>query len=274
MRRPWRLGAIILLLTCPTLAGGADALPLTVVAGTSLVADIVRDVTGGGASMVILTPGASCPGHADLKATDVAFAAAAEVALLHPFQADIPQVRSVLAAANPTLRVEWLAVPGSWTIPAVQAAATRRIGHILAAVRPGWTGDLRQRIDARLARLAAARAAAARRLAPLAGKPVLASAMQAEFLRWAGLRVVQEYGRMEDLTARELVALTVTGRGQQVVGVVDNLQSGADAGRPVAEELRVPHVVLSNFPGSLPGADDYFGLLEVNVHQIVRLATP
>lgn len=251
---------------------GAGAGTLKVVAGTSLIEDIVLDLTARRVEMISITPGSSCPGHTDLKATDLAFAAAADVALLHQFQADMPQVKTVLAAANTKLRVEILAIPGSWTIPAVQEAATRRISQILTAMRPGWSGDLQQRTAARLARLAAARSQAERRLAPLAGKPVLASAMQAEFLRWAGLRVVQEYGRAEDLTARELVALTEAARGQQIVGVVDNLQSGADAGRSLAEELHVPHVVLSNFPGSLPGAVDYFGLLNQNIQRLSILA--
>ena len=63
-------------------------------------------------------------------------------------------------------------------------------------------------------------------------------------------------------------------RGKNVVAVVDNLQSGADAGRPLAEELHVPHVVLSNFPGSLPGTEDYFDLLNYNVRLLSGLAVP
>jgi zinc transport system substrate-binding protein len=259
-----------LLLVRSALAAGPDT--LTVVAGTSLVEDIVRDLTTGRAAMVTVTPGASCPGHSDLKATDMAFAATADVALVHQFQTTMPQVQSMLAAANSRLRVETLSLQGNWTIPSIQAEATRRIGQILAAVRPRQAADIQRRIAARLARIAAARAQAEKRLAPLTGKSVLASAMQADFVRWAGLRVVTAYERAEDMTPRELVGLMEAARGQRVVAVIDNLQSGADAGRPLAEELQVPHLVLSNFPGSLPGVDDYFDLLDYNVRRLSGLA--
>lgn len=272
MKRLPIFGILSLLLLWPAVAAGADT--LKVVAGTSLVEDIVLDLTSRRVTMVTITPGSSCPGHTDLKATDMAFAASADVALVHQYQTNMPQIQSMLAAANATLRVETLAVRGAWTIPSVQEEATRRIGQILSAVRPHWAADIERRTAARLERIAAAKAQAVKRLAPLAGKAVLASAMQADFVRWAGLSVVKEYGRAEDITPRDLVGLMEAARGKRIVGVVDNLQSGADAGRPVADELRVPHVVLSNFPGSVPGAEDYFGLLEHNVRLLAGLAAP
>lgn len=270
MRRFSLLVVVLLWLGCPAVTAGGDA--LKVVAGTSLVEDIVLDLTARRVAMVTITPGSSCPGHTDIKATDMAFAADADVALVHQFQVNMPHVKSMLAATNPRLRVEVLAIRGAWTIPSVQEEATRRIAEILAAVRPPWQAEIRQRSAARVERIAAERARAQQRLAPLAGKAVLAAGMQAEFVRWAGLTVVAEYGRAEDLTPRDLVGLMEAARGKRVVGVVDNLQSGADAGRPLADELRVPHVVLTNFPGSLPGTEDYFGLLGYNIRRLSGLA--
>jgi zinc transport system substrate-binding protein len=262
--------AIPLALAWSVGAEGADT--LKVVAGSSLVEDIVRDLTGGRAAMVTITPGSSCPGQTDLKPTDLAFAASAELALIHQFQAGMPEVKGLLGAGKPNFRVEVLTIPGAWTIPSVQEEATRQIGQILAAVRPAWGADIRRRTAARLARIATARKEAEQRLAPLAGRPVLASAMQAEFLRWAGLTIVRAYGRMEDLTPRDLAGLMEAARGRSVVGVVDNLQSGAEAGRPLADELQVPHIILSNFPGAWPGTEDYFGLLQENVRRLASMA--
>ncbi len=270
MMRRLLLLVVMLCLGCPEVVAGGET--LRVVAGTSLVEDIVSDLTSGRVSMVTITPGSSCPGHTDIKAADMAFAADADVALVHQFQENMPQVKTMLAAANPQLRVETLAIRGAWTIPTVQAEASRRIAEILAAVRPSWQAEIRQRVAARLERIAAAEARARQRLAPLAGGAVLAAAMQAEFVRWAGLTVVKEYGRAEDLTPRDLVGLMEAARGKRVIGVVDNLQSGAETGRPLADELRVPHLVLTNFPGSLPGTQDYFGLLDYNVGRLSALA--
>lgn len=264
-----RLLAIAFVLACSIGAEGAET--LKVVAGSSLVGDIVHDLTGGRAAVVTIIPGSSCPGQTDLKATDLAFAASADLALIHQFQTGMAEVKALLAA-NPKLRVEGLALSGAWTIPSIQEEATRQIGQILAAVRPAWGGDIRRRSAARVGRIAVARAQAEQKLGPLAGWPVLASAMQAEFLRWAGLTIVRAYGRMEDLTPQDLAGLMEAARGRGVVGVVDNLQSGAEAGRPLADELQVPHIVLSNFPGAWPGTEDYFGLLQENVRRLAGMA--
>jgi ABC-type Zn uptake system ZnuABC Zn-binding protein ZnuA len=84
--------------------------------------------------------------------------------------------------------------------------------------------------------------------AGIAGKAVIASSMQKEPLEWMGFCVAGEYGRPESLSAREVVHLAKTGKEQGVIFVADNLQSGPDAGRGIAESLGVPHIVLTNFP--------------------------
>jgi zinc transport system substrate-binding protein len=84
--------------------------------------------------------------------------------------------------------------------------------------------------------------------AGIRGKAVIASSMQKEPLEWMGFRIVGEYGRPEAMSTRELVRLSRIGREEQAVAVIDNLQSGPDAGKGIAETLGVPHIVLSNFP--------------------------
>jgi zinc transport system substrate-binding protein len=89
--------------------------------------------------------------------------------------------------------------------------------------------------------------------------------MQKEVLQWMGLRVVGEYGRPEAMSAREVVRLSKIGKDQHAIAVVDNLQSGPDAGKGIAEALGVPHVVLTNFPSE----KGYLATLEGNVDAVV-----
>jgi zinc transport system substrate-binding protein len=97
------------------------------------------------------------------------------------------------------------------------------------------------------------------------GKPIIASSMQKEPLEWMGFRAVGEYGRPEAMSTRELVRLSKIGKDQHVIMVVDNLQSGPDAGKGIAETLGVPHVVLTNFPSE----KGYLATLEENVDAVV-----
>jgi zinc transport system substrate-binding protein len=80
------------------------------------------------------------------------------------------------------------------------------------------------------------------------GKSVITSSMQKEVLEWMGFHVLGEYGRQEAMSTREVVRLSEIGRDQKAIMVVDNLQSGPDAGKGIAETLGVPHVILTNFP--------------------------
>ena len=104
--------------------------------------------------------------------------------------------------------------------------------------------------------------------AGISGTPVIASSMQKEPLEWMGLRVVAEYGRQEAISAREVVDLVEKGKKESVKIVVDNLQSGPDAGRSIAETIRAKHVVLTNFPSE----NGYLATLGKNAEAIIDAA--
>jgi len=91
--------AFALLLLCCSIPN-AQAAPLKVIAGTSLIEDIVRDLTGGDAEIITIIQGSSCPGHENIRTTDFVFAAKADIVLLHSFQKDLPQITSMLDAVN------------------------------------------------------------------------------------------------------------------------------------------------------------------------------
>jgi zinc transport system substrate-binding protein len=89
--------------------------------------------------------------------------------------------------------------------------------------------------------------------------------MQKEVLEWMGFRVVGEYGRPEAMSTREVVRLSKIGKDHQAIAVVDNLQSGPDAGKGIAETLSVPQVVLTNFPSE----KGYLATLKENVDAVM-----
>jgi len=102
-------------------------------------------------------------------------------------------------------------------------------------------------------------------LAGLAGKPVIVTSAQKEPAEWMGFRVVAEYGRPESMSAREIVTISTIGRERRAILVIDNLQSGPDAGKGIAEALGAPHVVLTNFPSE----EGYLATLEENVNAVL-----
>lgn len=170
-------------------------------------------------------------------------------------------------------RVVVFETEGSWLVPAVQKEAVRDVAAALAEAFPAWRDELFERAGKRISRVDVMERKALDRLAPLRGAVVAASDMQAELVRWAGFEVAVTFGRPEAMQPLELARQTELLRRKQAVGVVDNLQSGADAGLPLAAELGVPHVVLSNFPGFREDVPDYDALLCYNVGELLKLGT-
>ncbi|MEG2171980.1 MAG: metal ABC transporter substrate-binding protein [Desulfovibrionaceae bacterium] len=239
---------------------------LRIIAGTSLIADIVHDLTGGHSTILTLVQGSSCPGHDNAKTQDFVFAAQADMVLVHAFQQDLPQLSGMLATvgtARESLHV--VKVEGSWLVPENQKKASRAIAAFLQSADPKHAADINARMQTRLTRVDSLAQHCSAQLARVRGKAILAAQMQAEFLRWAGFEVRRTYGRAEDLSAKELAGLVSEMRNRGIHAVIDNYQSGPQAGLPVALELGIPHLTLSNFPGSTASVPDYFSLLQANV---------
>lgn len=253
------------------LAAGAKR--LHIIAGTSLIEDIVLDLGRDFVSTRTVIKGSSCPGHESARTTDYVFAARADLVLVHAFQQNMPQITGMLdSVENKNLRLTVLGPKGSWLLPETQKQATLDIAALLAQHAPAHAALVQERAEARLQKVDAAGKICLQQLAALAGSPVAVADMQVEFVRWAGFRVVKTYGRAEDMSTSGLAGLITELAGAKLAGVIDNYQSGPEAGLPLARELGLPHAVLSNFPGSSDDATDYYSLLAHNTAQLQSLA--
>ena len=219
---------------------------IPVVASTTLIGTIVQAVGGNRFAVTTIAPAGLCPGHFDLRPSDVTAANNAKLVLNHGWEAWYAALEKAIIPPGP--RRVTLATKGNWMIPDVQKQAAAEVTALLMELDAARADTFR---------LAAARyqsdidsaAAAARAL--LAGRTlpvIIAAEQQAPFLKWLGFRVVATYGRSEDFTAQELTRLARVAQDSAVGLIVDNLQSGPDTGRPLAEALRTKHVTLTNFP--------------------------
>ena len=263
-----KLFFIIMLITIPFYA---QAEGLKVIAGTSLIEDIVKDLSGGNAEIITIIPGSSCPGHEGSKTTDFVFAAKADLLIIHPFQQNMPQVKGLIdSVKNENLRLELISPSGSWLIPEVQIRATNDILAVLSKLRPEEAVFFNERAGRRIVAIEKAGAESLAKLSEAKGTGLVVSSMLSEFISWAGFEVVESYGRAEEMTPKDVARIIDRIKGK-VHGVADNYQSGADVGLPFAYELKIPQVVLSNFPGSTDKDTDYVSLLRYNTDQLMKL---
>jgi len=219
---------------------------IRVVASTTLISAIVQAVGGDRFAVTTIAPAGLCPGHFDLKPSDVTAANNARLILNHGWEAWYPGLEKAIIPPRP--RRVTLTTQGNWMIPELQKQAAAEIGGLLAELDTA-RADTYQLAATRYEADVDSAAAAARAL--LAGRElpaVIVAEQQSPFVVWLGFHVVATYGRAEDFSAQEMTRLARVAIDSDVKLIVDNLQSGPDAGKPLAEALKVKHVTLTNFP--------------------------
>jgi zinc transport system substrate-binding protein len=233
-----------------------------VTSDTILSGMVVSLMPANSCSVSAIMPPGQCPGHYDTKLSDIEKIRSAGLVLSFrgmPFmeKAEVEAARHFLVDEKGR---NWMA-PHSYVIGLeliAKVLSTRFPEHQeqISARRSAAIREISERSDVLSAQI---------RKAGVFGTPVIASSMQKEPLEWMGFRVVGEYGRPEAMSAKEMVRLSQLGREKKAVAVVDNLQSGPEAGKGLAEELHVPHVVLSNFPSER----GYGAILSENVDAMI-----
>ncbi|MEL7641741.1 MAG: zinc ABC transporter substrate-binding protein [Solidesulfovibrio sp.] len=252
--------------TVPPAAAQRPQAPIVVAAGTTLVSDIVNDLGQGWLTAVPIMPAAACPGHTDLRASDMRALVSARAILLHDWQTHLDAVMGPIRN-DPALasKVRVVEAPGNWMVPDRQKAAILAVARLLAAIDPPRAARYAARATARAADVDKVAAALSVRAAPLRGLPVMADVQQKPLLRWFGCDIASQYGRFEESGPQGLAQAVAVARAARVRLVADNLQSSGGSGKTLAEELDAAFVVLSNFPGGFPEAPTWATAVAANL---------
>ena len=298
MRRYYRLvtAVLVLGLVFASLLGGCspeDTSKLKVVTSTSLIASIVERVGGDKVDVVNVIPPAQCPGHFDVKPSDIQKLADADLFLLHGWQGEKFSEKLIASANNPDLTVVKIAVKGKlmtrppqleatqtltsdyWMTPPVQLEATEIIAAALSQVDTKNSSDYQRLAAEYKEKIVAKEAEIKARLARInpANVNVMCAEMLVGFVQWAGFNIVATYGRPDSLIPQVLKKLVDKGREGKVTLIIDNMQSGKDTGAGIAEELASARVILSNFPGGYKNTETWEKAIDYNVELLLESIT-
>lgn len=264
------VGILVTFVGCPQ-----DTQPsVDIMAGSSFITNIIQDVADGKVETRTLIPPGLCPGHYDLKPSDIETLANSKALFIHNYQQSFQNiVEAIEAAENPDLIIVAINITGNWMTPAVQAEAVSKIAQALgeidqenAAYYQGKAADRAQAILAKGEqvedRLLEARVEEVK---------VICADIQAGFVKWAGFDVVATYGRPEDLSVAEVEELIVEAKGAGVALVIDNLQSGATAASAaMAQDIGAIQVTISNFPGGFEDTETWEKAIDKNVDLLLE----
>jgi len=245
-----------------------------IVAGSSLITDIIEDLADGKLKARTLIPPGMCPGHYDVKPSDVETLANSEVLIIHNWQQNMKNITGLIEAAdNPDLVIKVIDVPDMPMVPEIQAETTDKIAQVLGEIDPANSAYYQEKAAERMqATLAEGEAVKAKlQAANVSGVKVLCVEYQAGFAEWAGFDIVATYGRPEDLSVADVETLVMAGKEAGVALVIDNLQSGATASsEAMAEDVGAIQVTISNFPGGFEDTETWEKAIDRNVDLLLE----
>ena len=248
---------------------------LKVVTSTSLIEDIVERVGGDEVDVVNIIPPAQCPGHFDVKPGDIQSLADADLFLMHGWQGEKFTEDLIASAKNPTLTVVKVGVEGNWMVPLMQQQAADVIAGALAQVDAEngsyylkSAAEYKDMVSAENTKMIAKMAQE-----NLSAVNVMCAEQQAGFIEWAGFNIIATFGRPDELTPQVVKELVDKGREEKVTVIIDNMQSGKDAGAGIAEELGCERIILSNFPGGFENTGTWEKAVEYNVDLLLTVVS-
>ena len=268
---------LVLSLAVGVLFGGCateSSVKLKVVTSTSLIAQIVERVGGDKVSVVNIIPPAQCPGHFDIKPSDIQELANAQLFIIHNWQGEKFSEDLIASADNENLITVKVELAGNWMTPSVQRDAADKIAATLTQLDPDNSAVYQKAADEYKAMVTAKESEVIIKLGQvnLSAVNVLCDEQQAGFVAWAGLNIIATYGRPETFTPQIVKELVDKGREKKVVLVIDNMQTGGEAGKGLAEQLGVKSIVLSNFPGGYENTETWEKAMDKNVELILKSA--
>jgi zinc transport system substrate-binding protein len=245
-----------------------------IMAGSSLIANIIGDVAGGKLRTDTLIPPGTCPGHYDVKPSEIEALANSRAFFIHSFQQSYENVTGAIEAANnPGLIVKVLNVTGNWMVPAVQAEGVSKIAQALGEIYPEnavyYQGNATERAQVILAYGEGVKDRLQQ--GSVDGVKVICAEMQAGFVGWAGFDIVATFGRPEDLTPAQVANLINEAQEAGVALIIDNLQSGSTTlGASMEQDIDAVAVTISNFPGGLQNTETWEKAIDKNVDLLLE----
>jgi zinc transport system substrate-binding protein len=261
------VGNLVTLLSCTQ--PSAD-----IMAGTSLITNIIQDVANVKLETRTLIPPGTCPGHYDVKPSDIEALANSKALFIHNYQENFENITGLIEAAeNPDLIITVLNVTGNWMVPAVQAEAVDKIAQALGDVDPEnaayYEGKAAERAQAILAK--GEEVESELQGAGVEGVKVICAEMQAGFVGWAGFNITATFGRPEDLSPSDVEQLITAAEQAGAVLIIDNLQSGSTTlGASMEQDIEAIPVTISNFPGGLENTETWEKAIDKNVDLLLE----
>jgi ABC-type Zn uptake system ZnuABC Zn-binding protein ZnuA len=236
-----------------------------IVCTTNAVGSLVREYMGESVDVVVLVQPGLCPADFDMKPSDIYAVSNAKIL----FKQNIPGefwLQGLLEAAGKPNLIQ-VTIPGEYNTPQGAKNYIRWVGGNLTQI---LNIDLAAKTSVMLADVDEVSNWMASR-----GQALQVSSVKVICMMWlktfvesAGFKVVATYNPPETLSAGDITNLVNIAQSDKVAMIVDNLQIDVEFGMGVASQVGAEHVVLTNFPGAIPGTGNLTQMFRYNAEQL------
>lgn len=267
------LASSFLVLSCSGSTFAEDE-PIIIVCTNSALADFAVNVLGdeleGSVEVEYIMPAGVCPSHFDTSPSDVVTISTADVVISLGWESWLSDLLE--SSGNDDAHEIACLGLGEWNFPAGAEEHIDVIASGLSDYDPGWEDTVTSNAEDYALEIAAAYEAARLEVLSLGlnGTKVITIEWYEVFLEGLGFEVMASYGPPEGLSTADILDVTEACGDPEVALVVDNLQSTIDFGMKLASDYGKSHVVLSNFPGAIPGKYTYLANMEYNIDELVN----
>jgi zinc transport system substrate-binding protein len=241
---------------------------------TSYLEAAARDLLGDNVRVVRLAEPGTCPGHFDMRPSQVSELRQCRALLRFDFQKSLDAKLAGDGTNNPSV-VE-ISIHGGMCCPDSYLTACRQVADHLVTFDLLSRTNTQARLQAITARIEALSHDATNRVARagLAGAPVIASGHQRDFCEWLGLKVVATFRAADTASISEIGAAIDAGKLAQIKLVIANLPEGRRTADALAERLKARVVVFENFPALRESRVSFDDMLSVNVENLLGAVVP
>lgn len=265
------LAAAMLAVGLPGCRKERSTAPSAVIAATnSYMESAVMDLLGSQTPVIRLAGPGMCPGHFDVRPSQVVQLRRCRVLLRFDFQKSLDAKLSNLSEQG--LRIAEIRITGGLCQPDSYVSACRQAADALVEAGLLDRSEADERLGQINRRLEDHGAACLRQVESLAGTPVVVSVHQEAFCRWLGLNVVAAYSGADVAGVAQVDQAIRAGEQAGAKLIIANLPEGRRVADALAERLGAKVVIFGNFPtlgGGQPCFDD---LLTDNVARLLKAA--
>jgi zinc transport system substrate-binding protein len=245
----------------------------TVTVSNSLLGAAVRELAGEALPVVALAEPGMCPGHFDLRPSQVQQIQHTRLLLRFDFQKSLDTV--LARAGDPIPPIEVVNITGGLCEPASFVEACRQVAAplVTAGLLSPATAD--QRLTETTRRMTELAAWAREQIVNAKANeiPIMASRHQEAFCRSLGLPVAGTFPTADSSTTKEINDAVAHGRDGQVRLIIANRPEGRQAADALADRFGAQVVVFDNFPDG-QGLDSFDRLVRGNVERLVKALQP